>query len=941
MEKYYLHSAEGQKGPFTIGQLQAMWRAGEINLESQFWTKTGGEWKTMEAILDLLEPPNPVTPLSSPSPAAAPPASALSKPPARHANLPAAQTNPRRPVPTSEVKQGGAIGGWVCFGLGVLSMYLSVWSFFIYGPLFFVAFILAIVAMAQKRIGSGITLLLCSLVIPPILWFYLGLTRTAKTVENATKWMAEQGRPAARTPSPTPISTPISSAVRVPSSTAKAASPDNGQSSGIPAETVVSIKRILASDISGLDARSISMGLRVNLGTDAGSLHPCGFSQSGDLFAYFVLSDSTATLKVREVNSLAIRYSIRLQSTPEIVLWGPDDKSMFITGSGYNILRLDEGRLIKLPVQGDFGGSEFFWPSANEIVALDRNRVSTLNLDNLTTRSGTVDDDTRDQNLQRLRPKNIHSRCILTEEELLTFEKELLLKNRDGSYASSVIRGNNLHVVARPDLHVAFLMSGRPRDPEELIALYFGPSNPEKYRWKLALDHRQIKDKKLFAEYRAANATFTAKIYGKARNPLNGSVVGPDTSQLKGKVRIVSWRDGYVVVETEAKTRDFQVGDIAAEITTPQLNQFGNWSFSFTGLWLPLEDVDEAGEGALAKKDRDADEARVSALKKSQPVLFSALSGLKVFQGQTQKGTAFLLKPGMFSNDGVFTGIFETSDEKWRVAGKLTESQITFQKVEHLAGSGAAITYEFAGKWDARTGQVTGNHEAHMGFGNPKVTSGSPTFTMRPDGPPPPPALGQQSGAVTDVPQSSASPAPADTIKTFVQAYFDAEKNRDWDSVMKKFAPRVEIVTSKNGKTLGNIRMGNSELLKEKKEDVEQWPIQRQTIDSEIRIKAATPPYSTVSWRMTNRCENPRTRKWNQNQTDITLTVEVADDRYYIVRVETAILESSKGEMQTNGQQAFPGISTAPNNPTKKQSSEKSESKGTSLQKKTGAFDKL
>ena len=56
MEKYYLHLDDEQKGPFTIGQLQSMWKAGTILCNTQFFTKANAEWKPLEAILRLLEP---------------------------------------------------------------------------------------------------------------------------------------------------------------------------------------------------------------------------------------------------------------------------------------------------------------------------------------------------------------------------------------------------------------------------------------------------------------------------------------------------------------------------------------------------------------------------------------------------------------------------------------------------------------------------------------------------------------------------------------------------------------------------------------------------------------------------------------------------------------------------------------------------------------------
>lgn len=68
----------------------------------------------------------------------------------------------------TNVKQGALIGGWVCFLLGIVFVFLTLWSFILYGPLFFAAFVLSIVAMAQKRIWGGILLLLATLVIPPL-----------------------------------------------------------------------------------------------------------------------------------------------------------------------------------------------------------------------------------------------------------------------------------------------------------------------------------------------------------------------------------------------------------------------------------------------------------------------------------------------------------------------------------------------------------------------------------------------------------------------------------------------------------------------------------------------------------------------------------------------------------------------------------------------------
>lgn len=99
-------------------------------------------------------------------------------PPVNPPTAAAAQAKPR---------SGAVIGGWVCFGLGVLLMFVSLWSFVLYTPLFIVAFVLAIVAIAKGRVGQGITMLLASIAVPLVLFVGLGATRTtelAKTVAD-------------------------------------------------------------------------------------------------------------------------------------------------------------------------------------------------------------------------------------------------------------------------------------------------------------------------------------------------------------------------------------------------------------------------------------------------------------------------------------------------------------------------------------------------------------------------------------------------------------------------------------------------------------------------------------------------------------------------------------------------------------------------------------
>lgn len=71
---------------------------------------------------------------------------------------------------TTQQKQSGGTGcaGWVCLALSCAFMFVPFAGIFIGGCLAFVAFVLAIVVLAKGEVGSGIALLLCSLILPPI-----------------------------------------------------------------------------------------------------------------------------------------------------------------------------------------------------------------------------------------------------------------------------------------------------------------------------------------------------------------------------------------------------------------------------------------------------------------------------------------------------------------------------------------------------------------------------------------------------------------------------------------------------------------------------------------------------------------------------------------------------------------------------------------------------
>lgn len=117
-----------------------------------------------------------------------------------------------RPIEVrTNVKQGAAAGGWICFVLGVIILFIPLPTWYVYGPLFLVSLILSVVAMAQGRIKSGISLLLANLIGVPIL-FVLAIFFGLATWGVALHELAKNDQP---TPSTNGITQPLPVAATV------------------------------------------------------------------------------------------------------------------------------------------------------------------------------------------------------------------------------------------------------------------------------------------------------------------------------------------------------------------------------------------------------------------------------------------------------------------------------------------------------------------------------------------------------------------------------------------------------------------------------------------------------------------------------------------------------------------------------------------------------
>ncbi len=59
MDEYYLYTNNEQTGPYTIAQLQHMWRVGQVTGKTLYWQEGFDEWIPLSTLADALESPPP------------------------------------------------------------------------------------------------------------------------------------------------------------------------------------------------------------------------------------------------------------------------------------------------------------------------------------------------------------------------------------------------------------------------------------------------------------------------------------------------------------------------------------------------------------------------------------------------------------------------------------------------------------------------------------------------------------------------------------------------------------------------------------------------------------------------------------------------------------------------------------------------------------------
>jgi hypothetical protein len=540
-------------------------------------------------------------------------------------------------------RQGAAISGWICFALGVLIMYWSVWTFVVYVPLFFVAFVLSIVAMAQRRIIPGLVLLLATIIVPLIEWFALAATRTNKFLDTQI----------------TVLSSPTPRTYVNESSSTKQSAP--GQPQPVAGGEQSLRDQILRQPIEGKHAWQIQIAYRGFLA--ANPVSPPAYSPDGESIIFAQRSGNSALVVIYRLRDHKLLKSWQPVAVPTTLAWSPDgERVAYKTESGVRIVEIATGRDIALPINGFFGfpRDRFAWVPANKLVCPAGGGYGTLTLD-LDSLQVTQSEGTQGSAAAAFASTRDHRLCIVFQSQVGN-EPFLFVGERDGSYSHVLLERffaqtpyfsspDLRHIVISQDNSFTHLMLGARPEPE--------------LNYQIDLDLKEGSSCSNCAgpeKYLQLGVPFWGDVSSPSTNPLNGKLIGPDGNKFKGRIRVVKWENKIALVRTALEIKPINEGDVVYNIQSEQWGQFGNWAWKFPGIWRVLN----------AKSSTASAEPSASAvikppafhLQQSRSDSVSESNLLGIWQGR--RHTITFLPDHTFKQNGLYL----PEGMKWRLDGK-------------------------------------------------------------------------------------------------------------------------------------------------------------------------------------------------------------------------------------------------------------------------------
>lgn len=509
-------------------------------------------------------------------------------------------------------KQGGAIGGWLCFALGISAMVWSVWSFILYVPLFFVSFVLSIVALAQRRIVSGAILLVATIVVPGILWLVLSATRASKFIDDHPSPLIKQAQasasrssvevinplPSIATPTPAsqfPISQAPAPAVEKPAIVDNSKQENEGRLSREKAQDDALYNDNLAA--AGPLQIAVKKKRLFDARMDSGV--PPAFSHDAKRALYVAdRENNQAELIIRDLRSLEVVKTLVPTSNPVMLAWSPDEHRIayYAQYSKFHILEVNTGRDIEIPADMYNGNLEYlFWPKASEIHVKTEFGQVILDLDTLRVVKRDIPIDERNGFIEYHSPSALkHRQCALAREDLdegRVRGSYLFITQREGPAARPLLNGifASTAYFATPDLRHLLVADSNLH----VVDIYtLGVQPGERPTWRIDIDNSKLLNSEQRAKHKSYlqdKIPFWGKVYAPQVNPLNGKVIGPNTDSYKGRIFITKWTDTYAVAVTGLEMQPFVEGDVVASIASESWQKKGNWPFEYENEWRVLK----------------------------------------------------------------------------------------------------------------------------------------------------------------------------------------------------------------------------------------------------------------------------------------------------------------------------------------------------------------
>lgn len=536
------------------------------------------------------------------------------------------------------IKQGASIGGWCCFIIGLAIMFYSVWMFFFYVPFFFVSFILAIVAIAQRRVVSGIVLIIALLIVPAVIWLMLSATRLNSFILDVDQKLAEAEVagmssirliPAAGSTAPPP-STTQSRVVSAPQPQTAA------EPLPIVAPTTLAEPwfKVPTESLETLHARELQVGASRLFSDKAISLRMVpAFSP-----------DTTLIAMLREVNFAPLQVLLIRLDTHEVVQsWTPSQRPAHIAWSGdgkrlaylmnsddvFAIFDRDKGEEIRvpLPTKLSFGTVGLAWDGDGLLIHRTRGRMESINLDTLKidpVLSEDATDETVEQTWENILAKNgaPHPHAFLqvsgdsqkrtadvfAYENDKSFRKVILGPVPGGAdaYFSRDLR--HLIVYAEQGLTHAILTRSEASHSSFELILAIRETVGQK-DW-LSVKQRLETGQPVWGQ-----------VYGPLVNPLNGKVTGADRKNFRGVVQFTRWTTTEAGVRTVSEILPIRVGDVVVEIDHQRMGFSTALAEALKDRWYalqqPTDDVASPTPAVISTNPADAEQS--SAVEPSAP----------------------------------------------------------------------------------------------------------------------------------------------------------------------------------------------------------------------------------------------------------------------------------------------------------------------------------